>query len=278
VKTKDLRVSEDALVLPVQDGRQIAIPVHISATDPSAASMFQIPWFGGPRWQGMYDFPNHQRTRQHISVIALWDAHDTKRKIIKNNANADVALTQMREILGIKAPATTRSSDDAADAHAAEIQRVLTEAKPLLDEFNKLKPQEIDNDGRLFLQRIDALRSVRDEGAKLAAQLTEQRKHLAQQLGGKSVLLGWIATGRTRRVTPHHTFDTTCPCVVAHGVNFNPSITRVLKRMPTGVTIRLHPESGFSPRAPASWMRLKHNFVARGCWRGYAWSSTLVAL
>ena len=54
--------------------------------------MMDIPFFGGERWQTMYDWPKQQAETAHMSLGSVWDICLTRDKIVRNNANADDAI------------------------------------------------------------------------------------------------------------------------------------------------------------------------------------------
>ena len=52
------------------------------------ATYFQIPWYGGPNWEAMYD-PAHRAQKQHVSINAVHDICETRRRIENANRKMD---------------------------------------------------------------------------------------------------------------------------------------------------------------------------------------------
>jgi class 3 adenylate cyclase len=235
---RDLQISRNSIVIPRADGRRISIPVHDEyspAQGRTISSVLDIPWFGGSEWQTMYDWPALRRSAQHLSITAIWDACDTQRKIAKNNSIALDALRELRQNWGLEFVDTPFevSKADALQAQSVAAQTALGDYEK---GYGELKPEEIDERGAGLLNALKVLRIVREQNALLAVHLHDQRAFLAGQLGGKSVLVGWIASGQID-VTPT-SIHPKCPGVIAHGVIFNAIMTGDFwRRAPFEVTL-----------------------------------------
>lgn len=235
LKPNDLRVTANGIELPRPDGTVLSIPTRTVYSDPLHRSIPQtldIPWFGGARWEFMYDWPEHRKVTQHIPIADVWAPYDTRQRIRRNNREADEALRAVRHFLSL--PMTVPAADerlDDPDARAATIDATLADASDMLDSFTSLRVEDLPHNDQVFYASGNALRRIRSENNRLKEQLVAQRAYLAQRLNGRAALVGWTATGRMD-VTPT-SLHAVCPGVITHGVIFNAIMTDTFWRTPS---------------------------------------------
>lgn len=220
-RPQDLQISSSAVSFKCPDGRTISIPIYLDHGTP----VCDIPWFGSQQWENMYDWPAHQKASQHLSLNVVWGTCETRNNIIKNNAAAADAMNFLAERLGVKLPSTapaTRPSDD-PDQLSAEIDRISNEAASWRKMYQDKPPAADDRDGLLFVAKDRAIQAVRSQNRALGEQLQKERTELAKMVSGKSVLIGFVATGLTD--TTSTSLHPKSPGVIAHGVMFNAIMT-----------------------------------------------------
>jgi class 3 adenylate cyclase/CHASE2 domain-containing sensor protein len=224
VETSKLRIADDRIVLPGSDGAETVIPVRAmwsSSLRRDVPMVIDIPWFGSSNWQTMYDWPAHREARQHLSINAAWEPVNTRQKIERNNQAAEDAAKLVLFVLEsprleqLDASPPAYDDDDAWSKLISETLTLATEREQAL----RGKPSEsLQEDERMFLDAVQALRNVSEQNPRLREQLQSQRRALRDALQGRAALLGWVATGR-QDVLPT-SIHPACPGVVAHGVIF----------------------------------------------------------
>lgn len=259
VQLKDLRLSADKIIVPRADGRTIVIPVRtLHTTDRGDLGMFMdIPWFGKPgkenEWQTAFDYPKHVESKQHMPVTRVWDVCGIVDSIIDNNIEA---FSDVEQVIG---GTTSKDSEELAQfrrSHppfddvgawnalmAKTLQTTLDRNglfADLADYVYKNKPNEKDwNEDQILL--VTALRNLNRRSAlnlSFQKQREELRDRLAHDIQGKSVIVGWVATGTVDFYST--SLYAACPGVVIHGVIFNGIMTGNLWRQaPQWVTIAL---------------------------------------
>jgi CHASE2 domain-containing sensor protein len=206
----------------------------------SVPLMMDIPFFGGERWETMYDWPKQAEAKGHMSLGVVWDICLTRDKIVNNNANADdaVALILSDSVAGLglgldpaKGKHYLEDKPHIEDAAGREeiiafTLKELTNSQ-WLDVFARMKEEEYDADLRAKRDALykahRALKDAQSQNNDLKAQLDSSRKDLAVAIKDKGVLIGWTATGAADVVTT--SIHARCPGVVVHGVIANAVIT-----------------------------------------------------
>jgi class 3 adenylate cyclase len=235
VSLDDLRFSDNAVVIPTKDGREIKVPYHpyrSTALGETIPTFMDIPFWGGEAWETMYDHPAHATPANHLSMVALLDLVLTKRKIATNAKAADDALIAVMSVVDQPAAETYASRPQAARKAASRLsafERVKASSKDMRDLLHGLKPNELDEPSKRFLASYDALPKAMTELTELQHRLDSGRAELARNLGGKAALVGWTATGAAADFVPTSVHDK-CPGVVLHGAIFNAVITGELWR------------------------------------------------
>lgn len=226
-------VGQDQLTIPLPSG-PIDVPVRSfdSAQYGRVGMLMDIPWFGTRDWATMYDYPRHRESAQHVSITHIWDICDGRRKIERNNANADRALEVA--LAALDPSRAERYFVAVPDLRNTDARREIIgwanremASSGLLEQLASMKDDELDATQRRerdavlnanhvlaeVLQRNDELReSVNATGAQLAGELRD-----------KAVLIGWIATGVSDIVPT--SLHARCPGVVVHGAIFNAIMT-----------------------------------------------------
>lgn len=228
------------------DANAIKIPVrdlYFPSTSTQVAGVFDIPWFGkaGPyAWQEMYD------REQSVSVAEIWKVVDLRRRIRENNRQLrEACLTLQGAILGGQPDEAQTALEqrppnlDDPNAWAAVAAALLSDRKEDVEALIKSPPPDPGspptdptaltewrnkNYESLFYRAAISIPKCVDELYKIQADIVAQRQKLAGLFGGKSILIGWTATGQTDFVaTPLHA---SCPGVRVHGAVFNAIMTR----------------------------------------------------
>jgi class 3 adenylate cyclase/CHASE2 domain-containing sensor protein len=235
------RVEGQSLRIPRNGGDDIQIPIspaRLTSDGVPVGVLADIPWVGTRDWRTMYDYPNHQRIVQHLSLDAVWDARLTEQKIERNAAQVDEALRALLEILDppklTKFLAAPPAQSD-VQARVALIDAVLADARETVSLYGQMKPQEIDANGRIFLASANALPHLREQTLGLQADLARHRAELKSAVKDKAVLIGLISTALTDIVST--SLHDRCPGVIVHGAIFNGIMTHHLwRRLPWWIT------------------------------------------
>jgi serine phosphatase RsbU (regulator of sigma subunit)/CHASE2 domain-containing sensor protein len=238
---RQMRFTSSGAIIPRENAADVQIPLrsyYSRRLGRSVPLMMDIPFFGGERWQTMYDWPKQEAEKAHLSLGMVWDICLTREKIVRNNAAVDKAISI---ILGDAGPALTLDPalakkyaaqlPDPEDVQArreiiAKTRKELTDSK-WLEQFASVKDAELKPEERLMRDELRdadlALSRADEENAKLKAQLDGQRKELTDAIKSKGVLIGWTATGAADVVTT--SLHARCPGVVVHGVIANAVLT-----------------------------------------------------
>lgn len=233
-----LKIGSDLLTLPTPNG-EISVPVR---SQPSALYqrdiplIVDVPWFGGRRWESMYDWPNHVESRQHLSMSTVWQLCETHERIIRNNAQVDDAVMSLLAEEGMQLdPALARKYQEQIPAphDVAGRREIIAQSLKILQDaptYQLLAPAKMEDLSaeeqeykRIFDAAKSALEAAGTQNPALLEQLQKLRADLRAAVQGKGVLIGWTATGRADFVTtPLHA---RCPGVVVHGVIANAVLT-----------------------------------------------------
>lgn len=232
---RDVRLEPSRVIIPRRGGSDIAVPVREVKSDVHGkVGMFlDLPWFGGRDWKTMYD-PAGREARQHVPVTLLWALADYRRQLAHHFGQVAKASQVLADVgIDVARDLTTRppSPADTSDA-IARMDRVVREATELIGPTLNVPASELSTEERVFLDAYRAVTQVRDD-----TRLFEQKAAtLRGKLSGKTVLLGWTATGG---IDAHPTsLHSTCPGVVIHGVAFNALVTgHFWYRAPMWVTL-----------------------------------------
>jgi class 3 adenylate cyclase/CHASE2 domain-containing sensor protein len=227
------------LVVPVRTG-------YSTATKGGIPLLMDIPWFGSRDWELMYDAPRFEDKKQHMTIVKIWDICEAKRQLRLDNVNCDDAIlnilgedeqgAKVQFRLKLDPPKAVKylaHRPDLEDAHARvemaafclkELESVgWLESYSQLALKGPLKPEE----SAQWEQLKDAKRALEStvgEAQNLQKQIEQQRRDLAQDLGGKAILIGWTATGAAADFVPTP-LHAKCPGVVVHGAVFNAIMT-----------------------------------------------------
>jgi serine phosphatase RsbU (regulator of sigma subunit) len=237
------------IVIPCPTG-DIRIPTYVYHSNISGHDVSLIaalPWFGGRDWQTMYDWPTHLLTTRHISMAAIWDICTTEKRIVRNSATIDQAISDILDKLGLDpdlAKKYAASLPDPMDVPSREkmVATVLSDAQPWVQQYAQTPDSQLSADERQqklgLNDALTALRPAINQSTQLNHQLVDRREWLAKQIGGKGVLIGLTATGFLDQVTT--SIHQKCPGVVVHGVIVNAVLdSRWWTMIPSWVTVML---------------------------------------
>jgi len=236
VDPKSIRIAADAVDLPLPQGGDISIPVSTmhSETFGEAGLFMEIPWIGKKDWKTMYDAPEYVDSKQHLPLKAVWaicqNLHDIQHNCDLTDAalfSASQTFPSMEKAAALLAKPTTQRT---APERWAAVDDALDTMSALADipALEKVNPNQLKPDDLMFLSTYRALHQVKAHDDALAAEVQRRRSELHAQLNGRTVLVGWTATGRTDNWrTPIHAL---CPGSVIQGFIFNGIVTGNLLR------------------------------------------------
>jgi len=244
---KDLTHTAGETTIHCPDGRQIVMPTTAFYSDTlgrNVSGIFQIPFVGDRHWETMYDWPNHQVSRQHMSMNVVNDVVRTREKIHENNVSADEALLNWSVYRQL--PPDDRARTDDAKSRLHDLQSFLEDAQNLLELLESSPPGDLQESDRRLAAMLKAYnngnpndkavaqlpkpeqkivdnlmiaKSVVAQNPRLGDQLEMERKSLHDMLNGKAIFIGWTATGHQDAVPT--SLHASCPGVVTHGAIFN---------------------------------------------------------
>jgi class 3 adenylate cyclase len=222
----ELQIGPNQIVLNPPGQKQIVIPVftyHRRNGLGDVDATFAIPWFGGPDWRNMYDWPRGTSTTNHFP-ITLATAIVEKRTYLKKNqelqSKALPLIQELRELGGL-APA------DQAKTFEEIAAETLKAAKPTLDDIRRMSEAELRKDeaSRNLLTHGNQLALLLANSTALRAEMEQFKEKLRRAVSGKAVIVGSVATafGGTDLITT--SLHPTCPGSIVHGVIFNAIVT-----------------------------------------------------
>jgi class 3 adenylate cyclase/CHASE2 domain-containing sensor protein len=278
-----IRTTPTTIVLPLPDGREMVVPhrsYRSTEVGGEITTFIDIPWWGTEKWAYMYDQPNHALPANHMSIVALWDAVLTKRKIRKNAEEADDALIAVLSVIdgpAAEAYAAKRPPSEDINTRRATYERSLPDAKGMAELVESEKPEERDEISKRFLASYETLPGLMEEFSNLEQRLRESRIDMRRKLGGKAVFVGWTATGAAADFVPT-SIHARCPGVVLHGAIFNGMMTGELWRtMPDWVTYAVTAFLGLLMTAGAAFFTPARAFgLAMLLIAGYAFANGLL--
>jgi exonuclease VII small subunit len=238
---KKVRFEHDYVIIPTRSG-VIQIPTytyHSRTVGQDVPLIAAIPWFGGPGWETMYDWPAHRDSSAHISITKVWDVcliHDI---IAKNSAQIDKALAivlddEQPDEFEVKPELWKRYSSAKPDpldtgSRAAMVKEALKalDGMGLLEQYESTPDKDLAPVDRLQRDKLrDAVNTLKAGVAnnrEAQQQLNAQRQQLAAALGGKAIFVGYTAVGFEDKVST--SLHLHAPGVVVHGVIANAVMT-----------------------------------------------------
>jgi class 3 adenylate cyclase/CHASE2 domain-containing sensor protein len=228
-----LIISNNALTIPVPNGKNIVIPTHSfysERLDRKVAYLMDIPWFGTSDWKTMYDYPAHVYPAQHLPIVKVWQLAEFRKDARDNNLEADKALAVLNDAMGlndVKAFLAHSPSPNILDSRIPIARKALAESEEWVRPLQMVKPGDLKPDEKVLLDARQALQRIITENSRIAADAVDMK----QTLAGKSILIGSVATSAFDfTTTPLHA---QCPGVIVHGVIFNAIMqNRFLKQAP----------------------------------------------
>ncbi|HEV2296329.1 MAG TPA: CHASE2 domain-containing protein [Tepidisphaeraceae bacterium] len=238
---RQVSLAENQIVLRPASAEPIVVPVSVVRTRLGRRGMFfDVPWFGGRRWESMYGSDEQGRAKRHISINAPRELWLKRQRAARNNLAADEAATALlRGFLGDPEAAAEierqpAPADDYA-ARASRIEHILNEAAAFYDGYKALAPGELEEDDRRFVSAYEALSQVRKSTPALMREVESLSGDLRRELRGKAVIIGMVATGSMDVVNT--SLHPRCPGPVVHGVIANGLLSgHVWRRAPAWVT------------------------------------------
>ncbi|MGD0767298.1 MAG: SpoIIE family protein phosphatase [Tepidisphaeraceae bacterium] len=244
-----VRFDGSNIVIPAPAGA-ISIPTytyHSKVLGRDVPLIAALPWFGGRDWETMYDWPAHLNPAAHISIASIWDICTSERKIAKDSAAIDLAISNIlasvdpslakKYAAALPDPLDTIARENRADVTLDDLK-----GSGWLDYFAQHPDKDLSSEDRAQKVNLydarDALKYAVAQSHQLRTQIDTQRRWLASQIGGKGVLIGFTATGFQDQVST--SLHLHCPGVVVHGVIVNAVLTGNWWRMaPAWVTVLL---------------------------------------
>ncbi len=125
IDIRDVKVSEDGVVLPREGQPPIRIPVRVEPSvtrDGDLIMVMRVPWFGPDNWEQMYGPPSaldaddeehvsalaEPEAHRHVAITALWDLRRLNERLVTNWRSIDKALWVM---LGTRPPGAGDADD-----------------------------------------------------------------------------------------------------------------------------------------------------------------------
>ncbi|MDB5324210.1 MAG: hypothetical protein JWN40_5841 [Phycisphaerales bacterium] len=235
----------DKVVIPMPPGgaRDVVIPVRniIAPQLNQEFGMFMdVPDRGTAAWEFIYDHGHFKLPKLHLPIAALWEPHMFRERIVRNNISIDRAIStildddQPHKLALDPAKAKQYAAkrpppeDTAARREFVEWTRGQLKESGFL-ELTKLTDAELKDKPDQRLQRDEliiannALSSLLDQNKRFEEQIVDRRAKLRDQINGRAVMIGWVATGKTD-FFPTAIHPAT-PGVVIHGMIFNAIMT-----------------------------------------------------
>ncbi len=257
VDTNQVQLYPDKVVIPKPPGaaRDVVIPVRniVAPQLNQEFGMFMdVPDRGTAAWEFIYDHGHFKLPKLHLPIAALWEPHSFRERIARNNISIDRAISTILDDdqphklaldpakakqYAAKRPAP---NDTAARREFVEWTRGQLKESGFL-ELTKLTDAELKDKPDQRLQRDEliiannALSSLLDQNKRFEEQIVDRRANLRDQINGRAVMIGWVATGKTD-FFPTAIHPAT-PGVVIHGMIFNAIMTYAFwYHVPKGVT------------------------------------------
>jgi CHASE2 domain-containing sensor protein/class 3 adenylate cyclase len=244
VKPEDVRISSDSIVIPRKaPDHDITIPVYRRnfGHDKGVAYCMPVPMFGNRSWQTMYDVPNYRNPTDHISAIGVYRIDATRKRIAENQKVVDPIIIEALKLVDLDDDANKYLAlEPSARPREARIAQASKQIPVKLAELAEIAnpPPEIVANIQLLKEDQRALAQYPNADQQLRNLLDDYRKDLANRVKGRTVFIGWMATGQLDMVTtPIHQ---RCPGVVVHGAIYNAIMSGELWTVaPHGITIAL---------------------------------------
>lgn len=247
---KLIAIHDDYLSIPRAGGEPIRLPVHAHHVRDAGRTFglfMDIPWVGTSDYTRMYDYPEHRRQVNHLSMNLVWDVVQTRDRMRRNVV--EVGDTAMKDFYDVydqdKARLLTESPLPPEDLQS-RIDRI---DEILGDSFNveaardaipiRARGPKTDDDVKAIkgLDAFEALQHIRREHDALTEQLNRQRAILAEHMKGKAVIVGWTATSVIADFI-NTSLGARWPGAVVHGAIYNAIMTEhLLTTMPRWVTL-----------------------------------------
>jgi CHASE2 domain-containing sensor protein len=226
VDIKSLRITPEAVVIPRPGQADIRIPLCRRQTRSlgTAGMLMELPIFG-PKddWPSMYNMTPARLAAKHVSIYKVYQALDSNQRIVTNERSTDDLILSVLLTLDPKMEAEYATTPH----HGAEQRAYAQSTLALLNDVVSSLGGSPDADDLKDLGNFRARRSQLQELLKqtdaLRTQLATLRAELHDDLGGKAVFVGSIATanGDSYPTSLHYA----CPGVVIHGALFNAIMT-----------------------------------------------------
>jgi len=223
VRPADLRLEEDRVIIPRPASQgDLVIPTHRRnfADARGVAYCIDLPMIGTDLWEKMYDHPAHQQTTEHISVLGVYRIRTARERLASNRAVLDKALIdafritepELADNYQVLAP-HVRPRDEYTAIALAQIPDKMAELAAIPS-----PPSEIIATIDLLRQAQSAISTISKVEKQLQALQQQQLDELARYARGRTVFIGYAATGEDFVPTPLHR---RCPGVVVQGLVYS---------------------------------------------------------
>lgn len=231
-----VKVERDRLVIPAAGG-DVEVPMRVirSAQYGPIGGFMDLAWFGrsGDSWWSIYDYPDFVRPAQQYSASRVWRVESLTRSIQRNEEVAFEAMDSLAGLRGADVHARLQRDWPKADhrQRVEQMREMLGDAdviEPYLAIYRETKPEELDDQGKMFLRAHADVKAIAETNADQLQRLDERRAQLKQDLNGRVVLIGWTAGGLYDYYPT--SLHPQCPGVVIQGVAINTILTRSFLR------------------------------------------------
>lgn len=230
----EVQFYENKVVFPASPGfSKLEVPVRTLHREnrESVPLVADIPWFGGRKWEAMYDVPEHKSSKQHLSLRAVLNVIEA-RQLLEQNSDAMMQIIEqyLGPIdLGLVEELKGKRKLPPEEFRMAVMEKWDTICIPYVQMLSETPPNQRDKPElwNTLIENFEIVKRnlnlARDQHERFQKQLVKEQKKLRLELGGKVVLMGFTATG-TMDFYPT-AIHTTAPGVVAHGALVNGFLT-----------------------------------------------------
>lgn len=230
----ELSVGPNQIVLTPPGRESIVIPISTVRVPggKSIGATFAIPWFGGPDWTTMYNWPKGTTVVNHFPITWATSIVEKRNYQRINEASQQRVMgevAEIRELADLK-PA------DPKRPFAEVVEETLAAYKFQLDGLRAMTEQERREAGLdKVLRQADNMALLSANSRAMESEIATAKEQLRRAIAGRAVIVGSTASSAGDLVTT--SLHSACPGSVVHGVIFNAVVTRsLLARAPAWIS------------------------------------------